>query len=700
MNGKDYEIQGFDSRAMNNQPVAARHSILSVLLLLGATAGLSGCDSDPSALDESSTRERPIAASGPAMDPGGAAVQVVEHEPRSFSGIRIPLDASVLASYRALNALRTRGIPVPDVAEDMQNWLNGREARCGLDPAAAIDPKSLSIETQRCVTTLDLAQARVFGKQHLGLLLALHPRRSPLIPPEAPGLEIEVNASVNARTFDHAREVVAVSWDRGEHLRTGGVDFIDYPTGRVAMSTTLDFRPLSGDFSFNDRVFFVSSFLGDRPTPVIAAIDVESGAEIVRVEGVQPPFRATRDGLLVSPYDDVTVIDPLTDRTIHGDEPSLGIRVSVSRKDHFVTGGGKRLVLWQIDKWQHSLRLTKRKQVNVVAEEVSDFIRFMEFTPDDNRLLVGTSAGRLAVYRSRDLTLEAAHEMLFLRIAGDRLIPVDDHWYALPIRYDDERKTLLWNPADMTAALSPELIYGEMGGNRNTFGAWLATNEKFVAPEPWQANPLADVDQGLAAAIAAEASETKAPFQHLEGVTIEAIGVYEGRKASMGKGTFAMGSGVPQENSPVDIAIGETPQRIVLVLASADPVHWILTTHDANIHQILLSGDTQSAVIGSSKTETIYIGDAYAYSPNSDGYRQLNKAVKLYTGRDIDRFQGSYKGDMFSIGTDAPRRLRLEKVEGQLQMVPAPAAPPSGPPRIFRRTGPDGKTEFSDKPFE
>ena len=97
----------------------------------------------------------------------------------------------------------------------------------------------------------------------------------------------------------------------------------------------------------------------------------------------------------------------------------------------------------------------------------------------------------------------------------------------------------------------------------------------------------------------------------------------------------------------INVQPGTTP--LVLVLASYEPVNWLLKTNGRKISKILTSGYYDSIVMGADGTPVIKIGSHYAYKLDSNQYNQLKQGVALYVENPIQLFQGSYTGREFSV---------------------------------------------------
>jgi hypothetical protein len=98
----------------------------------------------------------------------------------------------------------------------------------------------------------------------------------------------------------------------------------------------------------------------------------------------------------------------------------------------------------------------------------------------------------------------------------------------------------------------------------------------------------------------------------------------------------------------VQLSPSSTP--VVLVLASYEPVRWVVQPNGAQVSAVLLSGYYHSAVTGVGNVPQLRIGRSYAYAATSSEYVQLRTLVMQYTGsRPIRSFQGAYSGLQFTV---------------------------------------------------
>lgn len=141
-----------------------------------------------------------------------------------------------------------------------------------------------------------------------------------------------------------------------------------------------------------------------------------------------------------------------------------------------------------------------------------------------------------------------------------------------------------------------------------------------------------------------ERPSTAIPFADVaKDAQIEGVGVYESSNN--------LPKGPGNRPGSISLAIRPTAKPLILVLSSYESVTWRISPQDKdNIKLILLSSYYPSSVEGADNARTVVINGGFAYSRESEDYARLRKAVMGQTGRDIQIFQGSYKGANFSVG--------------------------------------------------
>lgn len=124
------------------------------------------------------------------------------------------------------------------------------------------------------------------------------------------------------------------------------------------------------------------------------------------------------------------------------------------------------------------------------------------------------------------------------------------------------------------------------------------------------------------------------------------VGVYEGARAAGAPGAPVAGGRKPG-SVRINVQPGNTP--VVLVLASYESVRWVINSNGRKISAILTSGYEPSTVTGGDTSKVLKIGSKYAYKMDSNEYNLLKQDIARYVSNPISTFQGSYKGQDFSV---------------------------------------------------
>jgi hypothetical protein len=125
------------------------------------------------------------------------------------------------------------------------------------------------------------------------------------------------------------------------------------------------------------------------------------------------------------------------------------------------------------------------------------------------------------------------------------------------------------------------------------------------------------------------------------------VGVYEGASASGAPSVAGPGGRRSPGSVRINVQPGSTP--VVLVLASYESVRWVINNNGRKISAILMSGYEQSSVTGGDTSKVLRIGSRYAYKIDSNEYNQLKQDIARYVSNPVTTFQGSYKGQDFSV---------------------------------------------------
>jgi hypothetical protein len=269
--------------------------------------------------------------------------------------------------------------------------------------------------------------------------------------------------------------------------------------------------------------------------------------------------------------------------------------------------------------------------------------------PHDNSfLLTGMSSDKILKKFSVDMVNETAH----------LLVEHND---------DNDRILSLWN-SQLLSATPFDLKINNL-------------------PKPTTFLPFSQVLGGIIADPITSQSTNSESFQvdetskvNCEDFQLEAIGVYEGKQPNGKKRRFG-------EKTPghVSVKIGTTDKPTKLVLCSYEPVIWHLQASSGTIiSEVFLSGSNESEIEGLRRMQITYIGSAFAYENNKTS--NLAGLITKQIGCGINRFQGAYYGDHFSIG-EIVLDASLEKSRSDKQDF-------SNPQRInnfYKRTDEKGK---------
>ncbi|MDM0109694.1 WD40 repeat domain-containing protein [Variovorax sp. J22R24] len=124
---------------------------------------------------------------------------------------------------------------------------------------------------------------------------------------------------------------------------------------------------------------------------------------------------------------------------------------------------------------------------------------------------------------------------------------------------------------------------------------------------------------------------------------VDAIGVYESKAG-------VHGAGAGRTAGPVRVTVMPSSTPLVLVLASYEPVRWMIENPgNRKISAVLVSGYHDSTVFGAGGAQVLKIGAGYAYKIDSPEYRELKASVARYVSNPIRIFQGTYSGQTFTV---------------------------------------------------
>ena len=128
-----------------------------------------------------------------------------------------------------------------------------------------------------------------------------------------------------------------------------------------------------------------------------------------------------------------------------------------------------------------------------------------------------------------------------------------------------------------------------------------------------------------------------------ENARLSVIGVYEPEGAVHRADSARRGGTVR-----INVAAGSTP--LVLALASYEPVTWVINNSNGRkIHAVLVSGYSESTVVGQGNAQVLKIGNTFAYKLDSPEYKKLKQDIARYVANPVQVFQGGYTGREFLV---------------------------------------------------
>ena len=239
-------------------------------------------------------------------------------------------------------------------------------------------------------------------------------------------------------------------------------------------------------------------------------------------------------------------------------------------------------------------------------------LKLIQGPHDSSFLLTGISSDKILKKFSVDMVNETAHLLAEYNDKNDRIVS-------------------LWN-SQLLSATPFDLKISNL-------------------PKPTSFLPFSQVLGGIIADPITSQTTNSESFQinetskiNCEDFQLEVIGVYEGKQPNDKKRRFG-----EKTAGHVSVKIGTTDKPIKLVLCSYQPVIWRLqASPETIISEVFLSGSNESKIEGLRRAQITYIGSAFAYE--SSNTSNLFGLIRKQIGCGINRFQGVYCGDHFSIG--------------------------------------------------
>lgn len=155
--------------------------------------------------------------------------------------------------------------------------------------------------------------------------------------------------------------------------------------------------------------------------------------------------------------------------------------------------------------------------------------------------------------------------------------------------------------------------------------------------------PSSSNDYSVAANEARKQTISKAIYRILGDIPsnakVEAIGVYETLNRSP---------------NGVNVIVKKSDRPIVLILSGSLPIRWnLIKEPGTNLAAVIATGTEVSQVFGAGSTKVMVTSSNkyYPYEQNTPEYAALNNDSIIWTGKPIDKFQGSYSGSIFIVGS-------------------------------------------------
>jgi hypothetical protein len=618
-----------------------------------------------------------IALSLCAVLPGCARIQEATLPVSGKVNAAFPVSADVQAAHDRLQVLLGSDAKASEIfAAETDSRMTVRALDCAkglsigrLDSVASV--KGLPVDRD-CLQERDRALLQFYGLRTIGVLLAEPPLRPRTAVGPISKLPRGRLTSINYGTVARDANVAVLRDIRND------AEVVELPGGRPIATLPRAMVPEpNSDLSPNGRVIAISP-MGQSTT----FYEAESGNRIweasddLRVlawlPGLASFVYAARDGV-------VMIADGLT-----GTASEHPVAARNSAYGAYVPGGEERALLGVA----HALNLVehRRTEQGITATDIAQF-RIDSGHGITSRDPVPMRSGKLVVFKSvRDigwLDLERGATGVWETGALRPLnfAKLDETHLLITSVEQDRVTTRTWSFDIVEGTLAPVDTGGHRGlivdigdrvgfmlrGEEAWFGDEVAAGEA-VPLRQLTRNFDAEVQLALARAqglpegaavppsgaerwpaVPAPAMTSSAVLPGLAEVPRDAqihiVGVYEGEGGAAPAGSTAH----PVRNVRVRTRASSRP--MVLVLASYEPVNWIVTNSGARIAAVLLSGYHASNVTGIGNATVLRIGREYAYEANTDGYVRLRQAVAQYAGeREVRSFQGAYTGADFTVG--------------------------------------------------
>jgi hypothetical protein len=401
--------------------------------------------------------------------------------------------------------------------------------------------------------------------------------------------------------------------------------------------------------------------------------DIESGDLLREFADTAGPHRVLRDGrhIAYADKDKLLIYDPVANRAVsapssHSGEDVVRIAVSDDGTQLATLTYPGTLTLWHvlISATDRSFVLSRVASASTRTE--MNEARAVEFSASGDSVWTASNTMLMRWAASGNPAGTALAGVETVRtgaVQGERLrrIPRSD-LLVLPGNHAQRGSYLIFYDSARKAAALLEVernYYPSVAFNGDGSLLFTGIANHLRRRDPPSAGDFSAAENVLAALLPPSPAAASAQGPILKALpsnlAIEVIGVYEG--GGPRTQSIQTSSG-PRGARSVTVSIGRTDQPLALVLASYEPVIWEINLgKNARLAQVMVSGYYDGLVRGAGSAQVTRIGPAYTYTFGDNGFAQLQEQVKLYTGKAVSGFQGSYRGIRFSVGTDAPKEV-------------------------------------------
>jgi WD40 repeat protein len=560
---------------------------------------------------------------------------------------KYPVNPMVDGARRDLLALTDDPSQKIALDKEHRSWLASRSTHCAtlakVGGSGNTDEKSAARMLEGCFAGFDKQRLDALGQIRLAALAG----QPALGAAAAPGPNISI-----AFEATNQADSLAVSAD-GRIAAIGtlasGVDLYDTASVQKLRSLPADKAAAHLSFSSNGRLLATASRFV-RGTKIW---DVYSGQLLRDYKGSMGPIAMLPDGrhMLHADGEKLVVYDYIADKArptafAHAESIYRFVLSPDAKRVATVTLRGT-VTLWDWVQVPNAADLTLSMTAQAkIGPQDSTTSTGLAFGGNGDSLYTVSHDGVLSKWsvpgleRQESQRIGQVSENAILRLRDGRLV-------LAGLKPDRGSYLLFFDPLAGSAALvdvdRAGRIFLAASDEARLYVATYRDLRHVDIPGAASFKPAAAVVGDLVPATSAVAQPAIAQPPLLRALTqdaqVETIGIYEG-------------SSIRGAPSVVSVSIGRTDKPVVLVLSSYESVIWRITQlPGSRLRHVLLSGYKQSTAQGLSGTELSTIGGAYAYQLNSAQFASLQEAVKQYTGKTIDRFQGAYSGSQFSIGS-------------------------------------------------